>query len=44
LTEDTSLANGIIWCDEENGVIFSISGKVDGKELKKLAESVKQVS
>lgn len=41
LTEDTSLANGIIWRDEESGVVFFISGRADGEELIKLAKSVK---
>lgn len=42
LTEDTSLTNGIIWQDKETGVVFSISGGVDGEELINLAKNVKK--
>lgn len=42
ITQDNTLANGIIWSNEESGFVFYISGKLDGEELKKLAESVIQ--
>lgn len=40
---DGSQSNGIIWCDESIGIIFYISGRFDGEELKILAESVKEI-
>lgn len=40
LAKDGSKTNGIIWCDEESGLIFFITGQFDGDELKNLAESV----
>lgn len=40
LSKDSSMANGIIWCDEEAGLIFYISGQFDGEELINFAESV----
>ena len=42
ITQDSTLANGIIWSDEESGFIFYISGKLDGEKIKNLAESVVQ--
>lgn len=40
---DGNQSNGIIWCDENAGIIFYISGRFDGEELKNLAESVKEI-
>lgn len=44
LSEDPNMANGIVWHDEENGVVFFISGMETGEELIKLAKSIKKVS
>ena len=40
---DGSQSNGIIWCDESVGIIFYVSGRFSGEELKNLAESVKEI-
>ena len=44
ISEDESMPNVILWCDQEKGCLFYISGQLNGVELKKLAESVKIVS
>lgn len=41
LAKDGSMNNGIIWCNEEVGLIFFITGQFDGGELIHIAESVK---
>lgn len=41
LSKSINLSNSIIWCDDDAGIIFYISGQFDGGELKNLAESVK---
>lgn len=43
ISTDGNQSNGIIWCDENAGIIFYISGRLDGEELKILAESVKEI-
>lgn len=40
---DGSQSNSIVWCDENVGIIFYVSGRFDGEELKILAESVKKI-
>lgn len=40
---DGSQSNGIIWCDENIGIIFYVSGRFNGEELKNLAECVKEI-
>lgn len=40
LAEDTNQSNCIIWCDEENRIIFYISAFLEKNELIALAESV----
>lgn len=42
LSKDVNLSNSIIWCDEEAGIIFYISGRFSREELKSLAESVRK--
>lgn len=42
ITKDNNMANGIIWCDEDTGLIFYISGCFDGEELKTIAENVEK--
>ena len=40
---DGSQSNGIIWCDENIGIIFYVSGRFNGEELNNLAECVKEI-
>lgn len=42
ISEDVSLANGIVWCDTESGYMVYISGQLEINELKNFAERVKK--
>lgn len=42
ISEDGSLANGIVWCDTESGYMVYISGHLEIEELKNFAERVKK--
>ena len=41
-SEDEEVSNDLVWIDEENGMLFSVSGFFSKEELIRIAESIQE--